>query len=311
MVAAVSACAPDAVFHCTSTQQCRSNGLTGTCEMTGFCSFPDPSCPSGSRYMNGDGQLGSECVDVSSGADRDNDGVPDALDNCPDLANPDQGDEDSDGVGDACDPCPVVSHETAQDPDADGLTDTCDPHMAMQDHLLLFEGFHHGVPAGWTISGGTVATSGDSIVITPDSGMTALLTMPFTATTAITVSAGVSPLALPAGTASSEGGVVAGSDGTGLLVCELDDSAGTQTLKAQDTPLNTHATKPWTFQIQVPYTLSATWDLTNAMTCSVSAGGTSTNAEIFVQMLGTAWRHTGVYAIGEPMRVDWVMLTSL
>jgi hypothetical protein len=182
----------------------------------------------------------------------------------------------------------------------------------MQDHLLLFEGFHHGVPAGWTITGGTVTPSGDSIVITPDTGATALLTMPFTATTAITVSAGVSPVTLPGPAGASEGGVVAGTDGTDLLACELDDAAGTQTLKAEYTTVGTHATKPWTFAVQVPYTLTATWDLTTSMSCAVSAGGTSTSDEIFLPgSLPATWHRMGVYAISEPLRVDWVMLTSL
>ncbi|PYS95115.1 MAG: hypothetical protein DMF50_10155 [Acidobacteria bacterium] len=41
--------------------------------------------------------------------DLDGDGVPDAVDNCPTIPNPDQADCDGDGVGDACDavPCPV------------------------------------------------------------------------------------------------------------------------------------------------------------------------------------------------------------
>lgn len=38
--------------------------------------------------------------------DDDNDGVPDATDNCPLVANPDQSDKDLDGIGDRCDPTP-------------------------------------------------------------------------------------------------------------------------------------------------------------------------------------------------------------
>lgn len=37
--------------------------------------------------------------------DGDGDGVPDSLDNCPAVANPDQADTDGDGVGDACESC--------------------------------------------------------------------------------------------------------------------------------------------------------------------------------------------------------------
>jgi hypothetical protein len=50
---------------------------------------------------------------LASAADSDGDGVDDASDNCPSIANADQADVDADGLGDICDPC--------VDPDNDGF----------------------------------------------------------------------------------------------------------------------------------------------------------------------------------------------
>jgi len=51
------------VFACGSSDDCQDGGTPGTCEPTGFCSFPDMQCDSGSRYGDhaGDG-LAGECV---------------------------------------------------------------------------------------------------------------------------------------------------------------------------------------------------------------------------------------------------------
>lgn len=46
------------------------------------------------------------------GHDEDGDGIPDACDNCPHVANADQTDGDGDGVGDACDPNPDSPRES-------------------------------------------------------------------------------------------------------------------------------------------------------------------------------------------------------
>jgi uncharacterized protein (TIGR03382 family) len=72
--------------------------------------------------------------------DSDGDGVPDVLDNCPDVPNPDQKDTDHDGIGDACsndmdgdgipnakDNCPLVPNPDQADSDNDGIGDACDP----------------------------------------------------------------------------------------------------------------------------------------------------------------------------------------
>jgi len=45
----------------------------------------------------------SDCVQISMPADADGDGIADALDNCPNVANADQLDADGDGIGTACD----------------------------------------------------------------------------------------------------------------------------------------------------------------------------------------------------------------
>jgi len=58
--------------------------------------------------------------------DTDDDGIPDAFDNCPSTANANQVDTDSDGYGDACDNCPVTCNSQQLDADYDGTGDVCD-----------------------------------------------------------------------------------------------------------------------------------------------------------------------------------------
>jgi len=53
-------------------------------------------------------------------ADRDNDGVPDSKDNCPDISNPNQVDNDGDGLGTACDITPMITNPETGNPN-DGI----------------------------------------------------------------------------------------------------------------------------------------------------------------------------------------------
>jgi hypothetical protein len=59
--------------------------------------------------------------------DTDGDGIPDSLDNCLRVSNPDQADADGDGFGDACDNCPHNANPDQKDSNGDGVGDACTP----------------------------------------------------------------------------------------------------------------------------------------------------------------------------------------
>jgi hypothetical protein len=63
------ACVSTTAFECASMDDCIDAGIAGRCEASGFCSFPDASCPSEQRYGDhaGDG-LGGECVPPDDGS---------------------------------------------------------------------------------------------------------------------------------------------------------------------------------------------------------------------------------------------------
>jgi len=58
--------------------------------------------------------------------DSDEDGLYNSMDNCPNIANPNQEDADEDGVGDLCDNCVDIANSDQGDADGDGDGDMCD-----------------------------------------------------------------------------------------------------------------------------------------------------------------------------------------
>lgn len=102
------------VFACGDDGECTDAGQSGTCEATGFCSFPDDQCDSGSRYGSHAGDsLAGECVplDVGTTGDDDDDGPPGSSDSL-------DGDDDLDEVTTLPDP---TTSATSVD---DSTTDT-------------------------------------------------------------------------------------------------------------------------------------------------------------------------------------------
>jgi hypothetical protein len=81
--------------------------------------------------VDGQSNVGASNTAVSghvtiSTSDCDGEGIPDSLDNCPCINNPNQLDTDHDNIGDACDNCPFVANANQTDTDGDGVGDACD-----------------------------------------------------------------------------------------------------------------------------------------------------------------------------------------
>ncbi|NOZ85487.1 MAG: hypothetical protein GXP49_04330 [Deltaproteobacteria bacterium] len=96
--------------------------------------MPDGSCinPNNAHWECNDGLCEVACTPPG---DRDNDGIPDDKDNCPDTPNFNQDNSDNDSFGDACDNCPNITNNDQSDVDKDNIGDACDncPEMAGDD----------------------------------------------------------------------------------------------------------------------------------------------------------------------------------
>jgi aminopeptidase YwaD len=117
---------------------------------------------------------------IANSNDFDADGIPNATDNCPLIANLNQLDGDIDGFGDVCDNCPLLSNPLQEDEDYDGTGDWCDGflHIVNQQPTDAYLGvpynyqFHAigaaapytwirvggDLPIGLTFNGGIVGT---------------------------------------------------------------------------------------------------------------------------------------------------------
>ena len=87
----------------------------------------------------------NSCSSYEINFDKDDDGIQNSIDNCPDTQNPNQEDSDGDGIGDVCDAfndidndgiedsvdnCPDTQNPNQEDSDNDGIGDVCDDNMS-------------------------------------------------------------------------------------------------------------------------------------------------------------------------------------
>ncbi len=90
--------------------------------------------------VDGDGvpDAADNCAEIANAeqTDADGDGLGDACDNCPENDNVFQADGDNDNVGDDCDNCPAVLNVDQADNDADGVGDSCDCPCFMDGDVL-------------------------------------------------------------------------------------------------------------------------------------------------------------------------------
>ena len=112
-------CVNGACEYHARTVECES----GCNDETGRCNDDEGNAPAPpDRDDDGVPDATDPCPDEPNTEDPDGDGVC-ADDNCPNDANPDQVDADGDGLGNVCDPCPT---EEANDQDEDGICESVD-----------------------------------------------------------------------------------------------------------------------------------------------------------------------------------------
>ncbi len=96
-------CVEPSPTACSSDLDCAGDGATFVCDAdAGACKRRGATCRADLDCVAGVETCEPDFTAVGT-RDRDGDGIPDALDNCPDIENPEQDDVDADRVGDACD----------------------------------------------------------------------------------------------------------------------------------------------------------------------------------------------------------------
>lgn len=281
-------------------------------------------CPTGQACVAGvcDGPMGTVVDAAAPGidgtialVDRDADGVADTADNCPTFANPDQGNEDGDRFGDPCDPCPIEANNAPSDPEGDGVADGCDPRPALPgDKIVLFEGFHRGLPATWQVNGSATAAA-DQVTLATVAGNYTALVPPIAAIAngTLTASLIVDSTVGPNGASTTIAMPYSPADDQGIF-CELDapneaSTNGRYVSIWDSQAMSERASRNFVWATATPYRVALT-RTGNNYTCSVTptGGQPQTASGSTNTMLAASKPAIGVY--GANARAAWVLVVS-
>jgi hypothetical protein len=250
--------------------------------------------------------------------DSDGDGIDNAVDNCPDVANPDQANEDGDKFGDACDPCPVEANDTPNDPDGDGVADGCDPHPTVAgDKIVVFEGFANGIPSNWDVVGTTSAAAGAISLTTVANNHTSVVAPGTFANATVSASIQVdmqvgsfdsaTTLAIPYDPGTDEG-----------IFCELYAPMASSpngryedlysSLDMANANMGELGNTGFGWQLATPYRVSLT-RVGNQYKCSGIEGATTHSTSGNTNSLPATFRAT-VAVYGSNATVQWMMVVS-
>lgn len=285
---------------------------------------PDQLCPRGQVCVAdvcvADGVALDAQVDglLPGQVDRDQDGVADESDNCVELANADQGNEDGDVRGDVCDPCPVEANNAPGDPDGDGVADGCDPRPnAAGDRIVVFEGFHRGIPTTWQVVG-NATPAGDDVVLTSiaDNHTAVLPAMVSVANGSLTAS-----LVVEATVGDFDSAVTvvtpydpSSDDG---IFCELyapdAGSPNGRYISLWDSPQDTErGTRDFAWATATPYRVTLTRSGTNgnSYACSVTPAGGQPQVASGSTTARPAVSRAALAVYGANARVAWMLFVS-
>jgi len=306
---ALAGCLRSTEYECNSVDQCVAGGDQGVCETTGYCSFTDASCPSGRRYGTLSGPFAAQCVEDSDG-DQDDDGVADAADNCPAIANGDQHNEDRDRFGDKCDPCPPVMDDNPADGDDDGVADACDPRPMMGgDRIAVFEGFGAGIPTGWVQGGnGEWLQMGDDLTThPPDTGGPAFSALSITtnAQTGNETSSGAMTVESIDAVQNSGVSINTNSAGQSAIICFVVRDQQGDNLTVSDFQSDT--SMPFAL-VAAPYRIDLRRDGT-MYSCTGDQSGTGATVEGTFPLVNSPYAR-GISAFGLAARFHWFMVVE-